>query len=385
MLYVALRMLWGDKIKYLSLIGGVAFASLLIAQQASILSGLTYQTGATIRNTTGAFDLWVMDPEVEFSEESKPMPDTTPDRVRSVEGVEWAVPMYRGRRQARLPDGTLKTVALVGIDDATLLGGPPTMAEGTLASLREDKAVLLDAAELEKNFSIQEPGGARRPMRLGDSFSINDQAVTVTGTFRKEKSFFWEPVIYTTYTRALTIAPRERKLLTFVLVKAKAGQDLDALAARIRETTGQKALRREDFLSLTGTYVLFKTGILINFAISVGLGFVIGVLVSAQTFYNFILDNLRHFGVLKAIGVSNRMLVVMVAAQVLLVGGIGYGVGIGLASLMGDFFLKGGLAFKMIWEIPVFTAATILTVSLIAGALSLARVLRLEPAVVFRS
>ncbi|MDX1973746.1 MAG: ABC transporter permease, partial [Candidatus Sumerlaeia bacterium] len=96
MFHVALAMLMQDRLKYLSLIGGIAFAALLMTQQAGIFMGLTYQTGAPVRNTTGDYDLWLMDSQVEFSEESKPLLDTTVDRVRGVEGVEWAVPYYKG-------------------------------------------------------------------------------------------------------------------------------------------------------------------------------------------------------------------------------------------------------------------------------------------------
>lgn len=384
MLHIALRMLLGDRLKYLSLIGGVAFATLLMAQQAAIFAGLTYQTGAPVRNVAGDFDLWVMDPEVEFSEEYKPLPDTTPDRLRGIDGVAWAVPHYKARRSARLPDGSLKAISLVGLDDATLLGGPLAMVEGELRNLREDRGVLLDAAQLETNFTIEEPGG-RRPLRVGDTFSINDQSVKVVGIFRQERSFFWEPVVYTTYSRALAMAPPERKLLSHALVKAKPGVSPEELARRISDSTGLKALTRGGFIELTALYVLFKTGILINFSISVGLGLVIGILVSAQTFYTFVLDHLRHFGVLKAIGIPGWQLVAMVAVQVLTVGLIGFGIGIGLASLFGLWFRDVGPgAFLLTWHIPVFVGVAVLLVSLGAGLLSLRKVLTLEAAIVFR-
>ncbi len=386
MLFVALRMLLGDRLKYLSLIGGIAFATLLMAQQASIFAGLTYQTGASIRNTTGDFDLWVMDASVELSEEYKPLPDITTDRVRGIEGVDWAVPFYRSRRSARLPDGSMRTVVLVGLDDATLIGGPPRMVEGDLRDLREDQGVLLDVAQLSTNFMTDDGQGGRRPMRVGDTFSINDQSVKVVGLFRQEKSFFWEPVVYTTYTRALSLAPPERRLLSHVLVKAAPGTDPEVLARRIAERTELKVLTSRGMMELTAGYVLRKTGILINFSISVGLGLVIGVLVSAQTFQAFILDHLRDFGVLKALGVPGWKLALMVLVQVLVVGSIGYGIGLGAAALFGMWFINLGRgAFLMTWHIVVFVGVVVMMASLIAGLLSLVRVLRLEPAVVFQS
>lgn len=385
MLYVALSMLFGDRLKYLSLIGGVAFAALLMTQQAGIFAGLTYQTGAPVRNTTGDFDLWLMDEQLEFSEESKPLPDTMVDRVRGIEGVEWAVPYFKGVRTARLQDGSLKSVSLIGLDDASLMGAPPAMVEGELRSLREDQAVLMDNAELAKNFSFVDETGLMRPMRLGDTFTIGEESVKVSGIYQKEKSFFWQPVVYTTYSRALRIATPDRKMLSHVLIKVKGGENIDEVAQRISTTTGHKVLTRSEFIELTALYVLFKTGILINFSISVGLGLIIGILVSAQTFYNFILDNLRHFGTLKAVGVTNWAIVLMVMAQILVVGSLGIGIGVGLASSMGYFFARVGPgAFLLPWQTPVFVAVSLLAASFIAGAMSLIKVLRLEPAIVFK-
>ena len=56
--------------------------------------------------TAGGADLWVMDPQVQMSEGPKPLSDTALQRVRSVSGVAWAVPMYKGWLKCRLPDGT---------------------------------------------------------------------------------------------------------------------------------------------------------------------------------------------------------------------------------------------------------------------------------------
>ena len=122
----------------------VAFAALLVTQQASIFTGYALRTGAWIRDTQVA-DLWVMDEQAEFTEANKPMLDTALGRVRGIDGVQWAVPMIKAYLKARLPDGTRLTVRVIGLDDATLTGGPPEVVDGTLADLRRDRAVLINA------------------------------------------------------------------------------------------------------------------------------------------------------------------------------------------------------------------------------------------------
>lgn len=378
---VALQMLIGDRLKYVALVAGVAFAALLVTQQASIFSGYARSTGSWLRDTAQA-DLWVMDPQVRFSDDIKPMSDTVLQRVRGVEGVRWAVPLYKGYLSARLDDGTRHMTRVVGLDDATLTGGPPVMLEGRLEDLRKDRAVLVSEKDIADGLSFDRQPG--RKLKVGDRISLNDNEVEIVGIYRATPEFFWEPVLYTTYTRALSLAPRERKLKSFVMVKVADGHTPDAVAEAIRTATGMEAITGDEFAGRTMWYIITKTGILVNFGMTIALGFVIGVLVAGQTFYTFVLDNLKHFGALKAMGTSNWVVLRMLVLQVLVVGLVGYGIGAGFASATGILFKSIGLQFYMPWQIPVFGGIAVIGCCLAAGMLGMVRVLRLEPAVVFR-
>jgi len=382
MIAVAIKMLIGDKLKYFGLVAGVAFAALLIIQQGSILVGLTHQTGSFIRDMQQA-DLWIMDPQVRFSQDVIPLSDSVLPRVRGIAGVDWAVPMYQGFLKTRLPDGTRQTMILVGLDDATLIGGPPEMVRGTLTDLRDDKAIIIDSESLASKFKFKQAGTGH--MDVGMTMDINDHEVKVVGTYKASKSFFWEPTAYTTYSRALSLAPPERKMMTYVLVKAQPGEPVADLKARIESTTGLKARTNDDFIGITGDYILKETGILVNFGLAVGLGFLVGALVAGQMLYNFTLDNLRYYGTLKAMGASNLRLVGMVLAQATLIGFLGYGIGLGASTVLGKVVGDAGLAFMMPWYIPVLGGVAIVGCCLLAAGISLIRVLRLEPAIVFKS
>ncbi|MDP9172780.1 MAG: ABC transporter permease [Planctomycetota bacterium] len=380
--FIALRMLTGDRLKYLSLVAGLAFAALLVTQQASIFSGYALRTGSWIRDTRCA-DLWVMNDQADFTEANKPILDTALSRVRGVSGVLWAVPMYRGYLKCRLPDGTQETIRLIGLDDATLMGGPPAMVDGQLSDLRRDRAVLINVDQAADSLMLTR-ATPPRPLRVGDSIAINDNEAIIAGTYRATPEFFWEPVMYTTFSRALELAPSERRTTAFVLVKVRPGDEVAKVAARIARISGLKALTGDQFEAITMDYVLKKTGILINFGMTIGLGFLIGVLVSGQTLYTFMLENLRHFAALKAMGAGNLTLIRMVCLQTLVAGGIGYGIGLGGAALTGLAFARAGLAFEMPWQIPILGAGAILLCCVLAAVFSLARVLRLEPGIVFR-
>src|SRR5918998_184412 len=101
MSWIALKMLVGDRPKFYGIVMGLTFAALLITQQGSIFCGLMLRTAAQISDITGA-DLWVMDGTVRFIDDVKPMLESNLYRVRGVEGVRWAVPLYKGIGRAKL-------------------------------------------------------------------------------------------------------------------------------------------------------------------------------------------------------------------------------------------------------------------------------------------
>lgn len=382
--FVALRMLFGDKLKYFGLIAGMTFAAMMMAQQASIFTGLKSQTGTFIREMSGV-DLWVMDDQVKFSEDQQPISDAALYRVRGIEGVEWAVPMFKGWIKARLPDGTRTQVIVIGLDDATLIGAPANMVDGELSDLRKNNGVIIDIRDTTTKLGMKRGGDEVRAMAMGERISINDQDAEVVGMFKGSPSFFWDPVVYTTYSRALRYAPKERNLMSFVLVRTAPGVDVAEVKRRIEETTPYTARTTAEFEAITAAYILKSTGILVNFGIAVGLGLLVGLLVTGQTFFNFTLDNLRHFASLKAMGASAWTLIRMVFVQVFTVTGISFGLGIGLAAVIGTYIAKTDLAFLMPWQVPVFTLVALLAIAFISGVLSLIKVLRLEPAVVFKA
>jgi len=332
----------------------------------------------------GLPDIWVMDEKVQFVDDIKPLQDTELYRVRGISGVEWAMPMYKGLLKARLADGTFQTCNVVGLDDATLIGGPPVMLEGSIEDLRRSDGIIVDIDGARDKLGKPTPGGERIPLKIGDSVELNDHRAIVVGIAKVTRTFQSQPVVYTTYSRAKNYAPKERKLLSFVLVKAKPGQDLAELTRRIRATTGLAAYSGEAFKTLTYEYFMHNTGIPINFGISVLLGFIVGAAIAGQTFYNSTLENLRQFGVLKAMGTSNWVLLRMILLQAVLVGTIGYGLGVGLTALFGYSMRNSILAFKFPWQLLIFSGAGVSLICIFAALLSIIKVIRLEPAIVFK-
>ena len=377
MLWVAWKMLIGNRVKYLGIVFGVMFAALLIAQQSSIFCGLMSLTVSQIRDVEGP-GIWVMDKNVQFVDDIKPLADTCLFRVKGVSGVEWAVRFYKGLARARMEEGDYHQMILLGMDDATLVGAPEGVFMGSIADLRKPDAVIMDDA----GYQLIWPG---EPFRLGRVFEMNDRRAVLVGITKARRTFQSFPIIYTRYSQAVLFAPPERKVLSFVLAQPQPGLDPQEVCRRIEEQTGLQALTRNQFMRKTIRHFLAKTGIPVNFAITVFLGFLVGTAIAGQTFYLFTVENIRQFGALKAMGTSNWTILLMVLFQAVQVGLVGYGIGVGLAALFGwasRGFTK--LAFFMPWQVLAITAVAVFFIVLLASLLSIRRVLVVDPAIVFR-
>jgi putative ABC transport system permease protein len=216
-------------------------------------------------------------------------------QVRGVQGVEWAMPLYKGSQRIRLDNGEIVGSVMLGLDDATLIGGPAVMLEGRLADLRLPDSVIVDEASARSRLAKPSatPGGKSIPLRIGDVLEINDKRATVVGIARGTPTFQSQPILYTTYNRAKNYALSERKLLSYILVKAKAGESPQAVARRISRQTGMAAYTAAEFKHRSLQYFIQNTSILTNFGFVVIVGFIVGAAVTGQIFYNFTLDNLR--------------------------------------------------------------------------------------------
>ncbi len=385
MIWIAWKMLTGDKSKYIGIVFGVAFASLLISHQISIFVGIMTRSNHLLHNIREP-DIWVMDPNVRYVDEVIGLSEDALYQVRGVEGVRWAVRFERATVRTRLAEGNhpkargdFRQVILLGLDDTTLIGAPRKMLIGSMADLKQPDAVIIDQAGYEFLWPKQ-------PLRIGQILEMNDHRAVLVGVCDSGQPFQSQPIFFTLYSRSIDFSPPERRMLSYVLVGANEGEDQKKLARRIAQKTHLQALTVEEFKWKTIRFYLATTGIPINFGITITLGVIVGIAIAGQTFYLFTLENLRQFGALKAMGLSNSRVVGMILVQGTIVGIVGYGIGIGLAAAFfegtqNQIHLKG---FAMLPEIMIGTGVVVVVIVLLASLLSIRKVLVLEPAVVFR-
>src|SRR5260370_36887181 len=112
--------------------------------------------------------------------------------------------------------------------------------------------------------------------------------------------------------------------MSFVGAKAQQETAVDQVCQDIAARTGLLSLTTDQFNWKTIWYYMASTGIPINFGITIALGFFVGVAVAGQTFYLFTIENLKQFGNLTAMGVTNARLMGLILLQGALVWPMGF-------------------------------------------------------------
>jgi putative ABC transport system permease protein len=373
-LRIAYKLLVNDRGKFMALVMGLTFSVFLMIQMTSMFSGIMKKASATVTNT-GA-KVWIMDPAVTNVISAIPMPDYVLDAVRSIEGVKFAVPLYSGAALVHLRDGTYQPVTVIGLDDTSLFGRPE-LIDGQIEDIFAENGFVV--VKDEEYVKLESP-------KIGTEFELNDNRGVIVGIATVPASgLFGMPTLYTTYNRAIQYIPSMRFTMSFVLVEPQSR----AALAHIREVVkslGYETLSEEGLIDRITDWYMYHTGMGTNLLLMTAISFIVGLSISGQTFYTFVLENIDKFGALKAIGAKSRELVAMIFFQAGLTGLAGYGLGIGLcAGLIGLAKLRmPDYASIITYQNLVFALGMVIVISLSSGYVAVRKVLRIDPYDIFR-
>jgi putative ABC transport system permease protein len=394
MLHIAMKMLIGDRAKYVGLLIGISFTAFLVTFAASYFAGFMTR-GFSLVAENPAADIWVMDPAVSSTEQTINMPDFALDRVRNVDGVRFATPLALGTVAARFPNGRFQSFEVIGVDDATLAGAPLLRDGSSPTVLHAPDAVIVDAGGTSGKLGTPESkrdqwpsSGVRlevatRELAANDELLVDGKRIKVAGLSKTLPRFPPRPLMFTTYSQASRILPKEQHLLTFVLVTARAGVSAPSLATRIEQQTGLRARTSADFKEDTVRWYLVNSEDVGDMSAMIILAMTVGFGTTGIMLYMFTYENLKQYAVLKAMGASHRTLRLMILVQAIVCALIGTGLGLGLCGVVGELVVRIGFPFRLMWFAPLVGAVGVLIVSLTAALISIRPVLKLEPGVVF--
>ena len=373
-LTIAYKLLINDRAKFAALLVGITFAVFLMIEITSLFAGVLSRSSSTVINIGAS--MWVMDPAVQTVANTIPLPDYVLDEVRSIPGVKYAVPLYSGGALLKLKGGLYQSANIVGLDDTSLFGRPQLITGSIADIFAENAFIAIRDAEFSKLGNPQ----------IGTEFELNDHRGVIVGIARVASSaLFGVPTLYTTYSRALQYIPNTRFTISYLLVEPKSERDVAEIKRQVA-AAGYLALTKSEFIAKISDFYMYRTGIGTNLLLMTLISFIVGLSISGQTFYAFVLENLDKFGALKAIGAKGRELISMIMFQAAFVSLTGYGMGVGLCAII-IWLARTRLpdyAATITFTNLILAFVMVVVIATLSSYIGVRKVLRIEPFDIFR-
>ncbi len=353
---------------------GVSFAVVLMLIQSGIYFG--YMNGVSAVIDHSGADLWICKEKTANADTALTIPKEEVLRVRSTPGIAWAEGLTHGWASVRLPDGTNIWAQVIGFNPETGFGGPWEMVQGSFADLRKPGTFIVDEASLPLM-----PG-----VRVGDKLENWGNKMEIVGVSRGAKSYNTYPIVFTSQKTAQAQTFDLKDRVHFIMAKVESGADREATIERLRKMRHYEVHTRDGFSGRVRSYWATKTGIGIGIGVTMLLGFIVGLVIVAQTMYSATVERIREYATLKAMGATNWEICSTLLIQAILVALGGYGAGMVLALLFKTLPLMDTV-IAVDFDPQLFAGSFVATLFMCLGAsvASVARVLRVDPASVFRT
>lgn len=382
MLSIGWRNLKRDRMRMAVAVCGVVFAVVLVTVEVGMLLGLV--RNASLLIDLSPADLWVSTVDVKTFDFATPMEQRKRYRIEAVPGVALVEEYNVSYSTWKLPSGGNANCQVVGYDERGLLAPPLNLVAGRVEDLSNQDAVIIDEGEREK---LGYP-------ELGSYVEIIQRRAKIVGFTRGMRSFTTTPYVFTSLRRAerygwMTAADMPARMggdSIYFLVRVQAGCDVEAVRRAIEASVPDvEAHTRDSFSWRTRRYWLIETGVGLGFLAAAVLGLLVGGVIVSQTLYAMTVEKLPEFGVLKALGAGMRELSRIVLEQGLICGTTGLGLGLVISYGVAQLAVRAGTSVELPWFLVI--VVSILTMGLCSGAalVSIFRLRRLEPALVFRA
>ncbi len=371
---LGLRMALHDRMKFVAALVGVVFAVLLSNQQAATFLAIVNRNVMVV-DANPDVDIWITPPQTEILQPGKLLSQAPLNQARGMAGVAWAEPILIGGATISRPEGGSEQAVLIGTRGPAWKGGPFNVVAGSAAALAEPDSMIFEDSDREKF------GG----LNLGSVREVNGRRIKVVG-------FTWGLVPFGPSSYAFADFDLARQLLhtdadqsSVILVGVEPGVDRAKVARELQRRMGtEQVSTREEFRSTLVNYMLTKTPIGVVLGSSTVIGLLVGFVMVALTMFSAVLDNLREFGTLKALGATTLDLVALLWVQAIVYGVIGAVVGSVLVGQVATATRSAQIAMQLPPLLLVATACIAVLMCIVASSVAVLRVRSIEPAMVFR-
>ncbi|MBZ2172968.1 FtsX-like permease family protein [Nitratidesulfovibrio sp. SRB-5] len=372
-LEIACRNLFHDRVRLVVTLTGIVFAVVLVTIQCGLFLGFITTISGVVDNSQA--DLWVTSRGVKTFDIAMPMPESRVQQVLGVEGVADAAGMVVDFSFWKKPDGGQESIEIIAFEKRKGLGGPWNMIEGDATRLDAEDSVIMDTLYLEKLGVTS----------LGEQVEIVAHRARVMGFTIGIRSFTTSPYVFTDYRNGHLYSRFAPGQITYVLVKADPGADMDELRRRI---AGQVAhvdvFTTREFSQKTREYWMLSTGAGGALVLAALLGLVVGMVIVAQTLYATTMDHLPEFATLKAMGAPDGYILRIIMGQAVISALLGYGLGMGICFTIAHLRRYGETAIILSPALALGMFFLTLFMCVAASVISIRKVLVIDPAIVFK-
>ena len=375
MALLARRNLFHDRVRFVVTLTGIVFALVLIIVQFGLFLGFTTTTSNNIDHSNA--DLWVVFHGVGYFDTGRMFSERKIYELLSAPGVQQAEKYIQNFAYWKKPDGGVENVQVIGFHANSGLGEPWNVVQGSPQDVKQEDGVIIDELYKEK-LGVG---------NVGDRVEIGDHRARVVGFTRGIRSFTTSPFVYTSFKNALNYTRPEARedQLTYILIKVAPGFTPAQVQKNIlTQVSDVEVYTREEFSQRTRFYWMFTTGAGLAVLTAALMGLVVGIAVVAQTIYAATMDHIREYGTLKAMGATNRYLYRVLIEQAVWSGALGYGLALVVAHFIVQGSEKGGALILMPLSMKVGMLFLAIAMCITAALVSVNKVTKLDPAMVFK-
>lgn len=373
MVALARRNLFHDKVRFLATLTGIVFSVVLATVQLGLFESFTAATANII--TRSQADLWIKSHNVAYLEAAVPFSEQKRYQALGVPGVAQVEKYIVQFGEWKLPNGAMVVVLVVGVDPDAPMGGPWNLTTGRWNDAKAADAVIVDELYRPK-LGIT---------HLGQSVEIRDHRARVVGFTSGIRTFTTSPTVFTSFKNAQYYARLQADQTLYLLVRAAPGVDLHdlkrRLAARLQDVD---VLTTAEWRRAQQRYWMFGTGAGFTVLLAAVLGVLVGVVVVAQTIYAATVDHIREYGTLKAMGASNHYIYRVILQQAAISGCLGYAIGMALSLGIAVLSRESATAILVPWWLVVGMFGVTLGMCMVASIVSINKVTRIDPVMVFK-
>lgn len=348
-------------------VSGVTFAVFLILLLLALYRGWSETLSEYIYKVD--VDIWVMQAgTVDMSHSVSLLPNTTQDQLHTIAGVDTVTSLVGNRSTLNIADQEV-TSRIIGVNTEQPIGGPTTIVSGTKI-IRNGEIVIDQTIQQDEDLS------------LGQTVTIQNQPFTIVGIASGGPLFQQS---YVTMTNARELFHLQEYSNYFV-VSVSDNSNVNTVIQEIEDTIpGIDAQTTEEFATNNEKEIM--ESFLPIIYVLVFIGFIVGVVIISLTIYTATIEKIREYGVLKAIGASNRYLYQVVLTQSGITGGLGLCMGIVLTYGVSLNIQRFEPLFVTLvkWQDVMGVAGLTGVMVVCATYIPVRRILSIDPAIVFKA